>query len=289
MMNWKTYVINLPTAAVRRKFIEKQFRKVPHARYQVVDAVNAFEVGEEWLQSQLDHKQLVKPMSGPQIACTLSHKKALELFIADDSLDYIVILEDDAILPKDYEQIVEDAIGSIDNDDMVMLSGMLMEPFDFMPVAQVGNGTALIKPVKPNVRPFTTAAYLMSKEVARRHVKSIYPVTDVTDSWAYYKKRGSMKIIYLTYPFAVDTEVFQSSRDNKSVKDMIINWIIYFQIPFLYNFFRRRRRVTEMARLKNVKIVQQGAIPVLRNKARLSIKDRVAKIQFAQNTNLNYN
>ncbi len=254
-MKWKVYIINLTTATIRRKFIKKQLKKIKYNNYEIVDAVNAFEIGEEWLQDQLDHTELVKPMTGSLIACTLSHKLALEKFVADDTLDYIVILEDDALLPDDFVQIVESAIRYIGKDDIVMLAGMLMEPFDYFPVKTIGKHTTLIKPVDPYARPFTTAAYLMPKEVAIKHLKVIYPVTDAPDSWEYYKRKGSIDNIYLTYPFAVDPEVFQSSRDHKSLKNTIANWIIYYQVPFLYSFFKKRRRVTELERLQNVHIV----------------------------------
>lgn len=259
-MKWKIFVINLASATIRRRFIEKQLRKINFTDYEIINAVDAFEIGEEWLQNQLDHKHLVKPMPGSLIACTLSHKIALEKFVKDDSLDYIVILEDDALLPNDFVQIVENAIRYIGKDDVVMLSAMLMEPYDYVPVHKVGTGTALIKPTNPYARPFTTAAYIMPKEVARKHIKNLYPVTDAPDSWEYYKRKGSMDNIYLTYPFVVDPEVFQSSRDQyKSILNNIINWIIYLQVPFLYQFFRKRRRVVEVERLHNLHIVPAHA------------------------------
>ncbi len=255
-MKWKVYVINLETATIRRKFIKRQLRKINYKKYEIIDAVNAFQIGEEWLQSQCDHTQLVKPMPGTLIACTLSHRLALEKFVADDSVNHIVILEDDALLPPDFEKIVDSAIRYMGKDDVVMLAGMLMEPYDYVPVKQVGKHIALIKPVDPFARPFTTAAYLMPKEVAIKHLKVIYPVTDAPDSWEYYKRKGSINNIYLTYPFAVTPEVFQSSRDQKSFINTIANWIIFYQVPFLYTFFKKRRRVTEMKRLKNIRIVR---------------------------------
>ncbi len=255
-MKWKIYVINLNTAVIRRKFMERQFKRLKINNYEIIDAISAVRMGEEWLQEHVDRKDLVRHMTGGEIACTLSHKKALETFLSDKDVEYGVFLEDDAIVPDDFVKSVEDSINYINKDDVMLLAGSVQEPFEYNPVAELGKGRVILKPVKPTARVFSAAAYIMSKIVAERHIKSLYPITDVTDSWQHYKMRGSMNNIYLAHPFVVDQEVFQSSRDLRSLKNAVINWILYYKIPILYPFFKKRRRVMEDERLKNIHVIR---------------------------------
>lgn len=235
--------------------MERQLKKNNITNYEFIDAVSAVKMGNDWLQSQVDKKDLVRPLTGGEIACTLSHKKALEKFISEKDVEYAVILEDDALLPVDFIKSVEEGIKYIDKGDVLMLAGSVQEPFEYRPVTSIGKNRVILKPINPNARVFTTAAYIITKEVAERHIKAIYPITDVTDSWQHYKMRGSMNNIYLTQPFVVDQEVFQSSRDTRSLKNTVINWILYHKVPVLYGFFRERRRRAEVERLKNIHVI----------------------------------
>ena len=254
-MNWKIYIINLDTAVIRRNFMKSQLKKLKIDNYEIIDAVSAVKMGEEWLQTQVNREELVRHMTGGEIACTLSHKKALEKFLRDKDVDYAVVLEDDATLPKDFKKSIEDSISYIKEDDVMLLAGSVQEPFEYNAVRSLGDNRVILKPVKATARVFSAAAYIMSKKVAEKHIKSLYPITDVTDSWQHYRMRGSMDNIYLAHPFVVDQEVFQSSRDIRSLKNTIINWILYHKVPVLYSFFRKRRRRAEDERLKNIHVI----------------------------------
>ncbi|RYE25845.1 MAG: glycosyltransferase family 25 protein [Sphingobacteriales bacterium] len=255
-MKWKIYIINLDTAVIRKKYMLRQFRKLGIKNFEFVEAISAIKKGEEWLQTQVNRKDLVRHMTGSEIACTLSHRKALETFIGQKDIEYGVFLEDDALLADDFVKSVEDGINFIAKDDILLLAASVQEPFDYNAVAKLGDNRVILKPVKPEARAFTAAGYLMPKAVAKRHTDSIYPITDVTDSWQHYKQRGSMDNIFISHPFVVETEVFQSSRAKRSLKDTVINWILFYQVPPFYKFFWKRRRVVETERLQNIHVIQ---------------------------------
>lgn len=254
---WKIYIINLERATIRRQFMLRQLKKLNISNYEFVAAADGMKMGNDWLEQQVDNEHLVRPLRPTEIACAVSHKMSLEHFIKQGNTDYAVILEDDVLLPDNFAAIVDNAIKAIKGDEVVLLSGSLHTKQQFKKIAPLDNKTSLIQAVKPIEQIYFAAAYLMSKKVAATHINALYPITDVADSWWYYKGKGGMREILLAYPYPVWQEVFQSTRGKKAKLYEMINWIIYNQVPVLYPFFSERRRREEMNRLKNIELINE--------------------------------
>src|SRR5262245_42105810 len=100
----KIYVVSLARATERRKAITEQL-----SRYGIdfvfVDAVDANQVGEEYLRSQIDAAAILRnigrSVAGPEIACALSHRLVYR-YIAENGYCGGLILEDDAIIQPDF-------------------------------------------------------------------------------------------------------------------------------------------------------------------------------------------
>jgi GR25 family glycosyltransferase involved in LPS biosynthesis len=252
--NWKIYIINLERAVVRKNFMLRQLKKYNIDNYVFINALDGLKEGEDWLQKQVDRENLVRPLTNTEIACVISHKMALEQFLQDKH-EYAVVLEDDVLLPAEFTTIVENAISKMQENEVVLLSASLHTKQQFKVVNSLTQNVKLIKAIQPIEQVYFAAAYIMPRHVAKKHINNISPVTDVADSWNYYKRKGAMNDILLAFPYPVKQEVFQSTRGNKAAIYKLINWIIFNKVPGLYQFFSERRGRQELQRMNNVEIV----------------------------------
>lgn len=255
--NWKLYIINLERAPVRRKFIQNQLDKLRITNYEFIDAVDGMKVGDAWLNEQVDQEQLVRPLRPTEIACAISHRMALDHFVAEGNTQYAVILEDDVLLPKNTKELLDNLVRLVSGDEVVLLSASLHTQQQFKKLHSITPGTDLLQATKPIEQVYIAAAYMVSRDVAKTLSRAVFPVTDVADSWRYYKERGGMREILLAFPYPIVQEVFQSTRGNKAMIYDAINWVLLNKVPGLYQFFSERRNRDENQRRKNVVITEE--------------------------------
>ena len=106
-----TYLcINLPQAEERRKSILAQAERLG-VNIQLVEAVAGKDLPAE--VPEYDRKRrkklFTKDLSANEIACTLSHKKALRTFLESEA-EYAVIMEDDAVLSENFNAGIRELV-----------------------------------------------------------------------------------------------------------------------------------------------------------------------------------
>ena len=105
--------INLPWAEERRKSITTQAAKVG-INVQFVEAIAGKDLPAE--VPEYDRAERFKcyhnDLTRNEIACTLSHIKALKIFLASDA-EYAVIMEDDALIANNIKQSVHELTHSL--------------------------------------------------------------------------------------------------------------------------------------------------------------------------------
>jgi len=94
----RLYVINLERSPDRLAHLRQQFAKFG-LDFTRIEAVDAWHLSAAQRQDVQSRNIWTQELTGGEIACFLSHAKALEKFIADN-LPYGVIFEDDVILGK---------------------------------------------------------------------------------------------------------------------------------------------------------------------------------------------
>ena len=98
-MQIPTYIISLPSSLTRREKIKKACEKEAALDAVFVDAVAgadlSYEIALARGYSREKRDRLYHDLELNEIACLLSHRKALDLFLATDA-SYCLILEDDA-------------------------------------------------------------------------------------------------------------------------------------------------------------------------------------------------
>jgi|GEM_PF-367452 len=91
-----TYVINLEVSTDRWQYIHKHLSDlgIVHQRVDAIDAQlnNLDKSGYDMLRNKNEY---FSPLKGTEIACYMSHIKALKQFLNDSSVEYALILEDD--------------------------------------------------------------------------------------------------------------------------------------------------------------------------------------------------
>ncbi len=105
------YCINLQDAGARRALMEEQFAQIsfPAQFIEAVDgrALDIASVKEYDRKARLRYGADLAPN---EIACALSHKRALETFLASGNA-FGVVLEDDVKLAGDFETAIRDLLG----------------------------------------------------------------------------------------------------------------------------------------------------------------------------------
>lgn len=102
---YQTYLINMDRAKDRLQMMKVEFEKTG-MNYERIQAVDAKELkGDEYLMRNQYDRNLVPG----EIGCYLSHVKTMENFLKSD-YDYAFIVEDDAILPENLKQIIEESL-----------------------------------------------------------------------------------------------------------------------------------------------------------------------------------
>jgi GR25 family glycosyltransferase involved in LPS biosynthesis len=117
-MNWnniKTIVINLPKDTARRAFMEEELARL-HIPFDILPATDGRTHGFE---NEYDmHAAIEKngrPLTPPELGCALSHKRALEIFLASEA-DYGLIMEDDIEIDPSFPEHLANAIASRNNE-----------------------------------------------------------------------------------------------------------------------------------------------------------------------------
>ena len=104
-------IINIKESVDRKEQILKQIKNFSKKISTVfIDAVNKNSITEEFIAENCDFYKTQRRTNG-EIACALSHRKAYQ-YILDNNLSNAVIVEDDIIFAKDFENTILQIIDS---------------------------------------------------------------------------------------------------------------------------------------------------------------------------------
>lgn len=121
----KIYVINLKSSIDRRKYIENLLSELG-LNFEIFDAVVGKDLNEQFIEKIYDSEKAKKnfgrELSKGEIGCALSHKR-LWTKIAQEKIEYALILEDDIILDSKIHDVIKYFIATQLNWDVVLLSG----------------------------------------------------------------------------------------------------------------------------------------------------------------------
>ncbi|HTB32181.1 MAG TPA: glycosyltransferase family 25 protein, partial [Bacteroidia bacterium] len=178
------------------------------------------------------------------IGCALSHYKAYE-YIIENNLKYAFILEDDAVMPENTGQILQEIENKILDNEIILLYYASFSPCKLSTVGKVNltKKESLVYPIDIT-QTITATAYIITNKAAKNMLDMIKPIRVAADSWYYYYDKGAFTSLRVLYPTAFNIKYYKSSIDyinTKSAKGMILHFINTYKIPLLFQLLRYRR------------------------------------------------
>lgn len=243
----KVFVISLTRAPERRKFMISQLERLK-LDYEIVDAVDFMEMTEEDFNTKVDQNAVAKDIKyftkGLQ-ACSLSHIKTYEKIALED-LTHALILEDDAVIPHNINELLNDITPQLKDNEIISLSYYhrwencisLSNKHN----TNISGENSLYYPT--NLHHLGSAmAYVISKNAAINMAKSNFPVKIIVDHWGKHYDNGGFDSFRCLYPQQLLPAPFNSMIDypnSNRILNMISQYIRKYKIPILYSLLLKK-------------------------------------------------
>jgi glycosyl transferase family 25 len=177
------FYINRERDEDRRQAVEEHLR-VAGTVGERIGAVEGMAVPAEFRDMFFKGSALHSRLKPGEVGCYASHLKTMQV-IVDRDLDYALILEDDAILPADFQTIIAQVLARLPQGwDLVHICKDANRAVK--PVAALDHGRRIVRYSRI---PETTTAYLVSRTGAKkflRPIKRYWPVdTDFRQPWRF--------------------------------------------------------------------------------------------------------
>lgn len=161
----KYYVINLRSAEERRQSMLEQAEHFG-LHLHIVEAISGADMPPEEARrydSQKAGRYSDERLIPNEIACILSHRKALSQFL-DDGADFGVILEDDALLQPHFAAAIDELVNRVRGWDAVKLE--MRTPCKFFPLCSTWLTDSVLQPVFAKNLSCGTAGFLYTRKAA---------------------------------------------------------------------------------------------------------------------------
>ena len=250
----KVFVISLKRAIERRTFMVKQLEEL-ELDYEIVDAVDYQQLSPDEFKSLTDEEAVKNDpwLTKGAIACALSHVKVFKKIVAD-KVDIALVLEDDAVLPKDIKYVLKLARENIKQDEIIALSyyNRNDRPLELSTQGQVnlGKNLQLLAPV--DLHELASAmAYVIPSEVAEKLQTMIVPVATQLDYWSDYLVKGGFNSFRCLYPMSFYAASFRTTLDyaaSATWMSKAASVVRKYNIPILIKVLEKRDERSQLSR-----------------------------------------
>lgn len=244
----KILVVSLSRVETRTRYIKAHLDSL-EVDYELVDAVdylNLTPIDFDLLSDQEAVRQNPYLNKGV-IACSLSHVKIFRL-IVERNIDKCLVIEDDAALPRNIKKLLAIAEREIQSDEIISFSYFNHhQAKEFTSLSQhrrmrVGEGSELVSPVDLHDIA-STMAYMITREVARKMIEVVLPVSVQTDYWGVYYEKQAFSSFRCLYPVPVQAAAIRSSIEYEATNTLVSRlaaWVRRRQIPLLTQYLEWR-------------------------------------------------
>lgn len=228
MNNLSIYVVSLENST-RRKSIIEQFNKLG-IQFEFIDAVNGRLLPKDVVDSinnQDVQSRYRRQIGLGEIGCTLSHQKIYQA-IADSSVDYAIIFEDDIQLSDNISAVIEhfkSTAVSLGDKNLYILGGQEGLSSQDMLVRSlkdqinVSNDVSFVKLNDSARYIYRTCSYVVSRDLAKELKRTYENAFYIADDWNYLSTLGIFKKLYLTnvayHPEDLAGSVIEQERQAK--------------------------------------------------------------------------
>jgi len=253
----RAYVINLARSADRRMHMSVELQKVG-IPYEFVDGVEGQDLDLTNPQV-IDPSVLATDWFRPGIAgCALSHLRVYEKILLDN-LDWALVLEDDAILPNDLEDLVGTLAGHMNGAEVALLH---CQSPDICKMSRHGlirlpSSRQLVLPVNVN-EVGSAVAYIITRDACKRMVEGFVPFQAHPDDWGHFFNEGALDRVRCVLPLPVRVDLSFVSTIGYSnptgwkarIRDVALRYNIGFMKQIIT--YRRERIWRKLARVELV-------------------------------------
>lgn len=228
MNNISVYVVSLKDST-RRKSIIEHFNKLG-VRFEFLDAVNGRLLPKNVVDS-INNKDVQsryrRQIGLGEIGCTLSHQKIYQA-IAESSVDYAVIFEDDIQLSENISAVIEyfkSRAVPLGDKNLYILGwqeGLSCQDMWVRSMKDQINVTDDVSFVKLNDSAryiYGTFSYVVSRDLAKELKRTYDNAFYIADDWNYLSTLGVFKKLYLTnvayHPEDLAGSVIEQERQAK--------------------------------------------------------------------------
>lgn len=244
----KIFVVSLARAEARVKYITAHLESLK-VDYELIDAVDYQQLTPADFD-RLTNTEAIQQnhyLTKGVVACSLSHVKVYK-HIVENNIGVCLVIEDDAVLPKDIKKTLDIIEGEIEKDEIISLSyfnhHQAKESTDLSKyhIKQIGNNLELVYPV--DIYDIASAmAYVITKEVAEKMLEISMPIANAADHWGAHRDKCGIKSFRCVYPPQVKAALLRSAIDyahGKTLISRIAGWIREYNVPVLSAFLNRR-------------------------------------------------
>lgn len=188
--NWPVLIISLPDALERQQVMRAQLDAlglsgifVPAIRgSEISDAERAVLYNDFCVRSHSG-----RSMTAGELGCALSHLKCYDYIVSSDA-EWSIVLEDDAVLPSNFVEIVDELISrsSAFGADIFCLGPI--RKYIKMPAHKIGESHILVRPI----RAWNAHAYLINKKASFKLMQINRPVIYMADDWISFQRSAGL-------------------------------------------------------------------------------------------------
>ena len=240
------YVINLARSPERRAHMVAELKKtgMDHEFVTAIDGRD-LDAGDPTLVSI---EEMSKRSQFPvnSAASVMSHIRCYERMMANGR-DTALILEDDAILPRDIDSLADSVARQLTGAEVALLSFSSREPLKISreDAVQIFGDRMLAFPIDAQ-QPASAAAYVITREACERLVKFLSPVRTNADQFGLFYREGAIDRLRCVVPRSVETSPkFRSTQGSYSLgnglKARLLWPIVKLELPVLHQVLAHRR------------------------------------------------
>lgn len=194
-----TYIVNLKENIDRRDAMERQLENA-NLNYQFIEAVKGADLTDEQIKSKVqDYPDCL--LTKGEIGCALSHINIYQKMV-NDSIEYALVLEDDAVVPENLEKTINELIQQDikQNRNVYLLSEV---------ISYIEN-KKLHSNIYSAYHACGTHGYLINLKAAKKLLSVLNPIRYEADMWWIFRFRKYVNV-YCLIPHLINT-----NDENKS-------------------------------------------------------------------------
>ena len=204
----KTYIITLPEAVRRRRFMEAQLLNFPFMDAEFVNGVKGVEMSSEELERAVDRdscrRTIGRSLTPSEIGSTLSHLRVMQR-IDHENVPLALVLEDDALISGRIGGVIAGVLRFLQGDrpGIVLLT----------PCKYLRSRGSRIHPdfsVQPYFRGFYASGYVINRMAAKAISSALMPLRAHLDWWHITREVSGIAINALV-PYLVGISISENT------------------------------------------------------------------------------